>query len=116
MFSFLRRATPEISVDELDALLRDGNARVLDVREVWEYRRGHVPHAIHIPLGQLGQQYTTLSRDTRVLVICQSGNRSLAATDFLLRQGFEGVASVRGGTTAWARSGRPLHQGSTRVA
>ena len=116
MFSFLRRSTPEISVEELDELLRDRNARVLDVREDWEYRQGHVPGAIHIPLGQLGHRFTDLPRDTRVLVICQSGNRSLGATDFLVAQGFEGAASVRGGTGAWARSGRRLDQGSASVA
>ncbi len=116
MFSFLRRSTPEITVDELDEALNGRNARVLDVREDWEFRQGHVPGAIHIPLGQLGQRFANLPRDKRVLVICQSGNRSLAATDFLLAQGFEGAASVRGGTGAWARSGRPLDRGSARVA
>ncbi len=116
MFSFLRRSTPEVSVDELDALLRDRNARVLDVREDWEYRQGHVPGAIHIPLGLLGHHYGSLPRDARILVICQSGHRSLAATDLLLAQGFEGAASVRGGTAAWARSGRELDRGAARVA
>ncbi len=116
MFSFLRRSTPEISVDELDELLRDRNARVLDVREDWEFRQGHVPGAIHVPLGQLGQRAGSLPRDKRMLVICQSGHRSLAATDFLLTQGFEGAASVHGGTSAWARSGRPIDKGSPRVA
>lgn len=116
MFSFLRRSTPEISVDQLDELLRDRNARVLDVREDWEFRRGHVPGALHVPLDQLGQRVATLPRDKRVVVICQSGNRSLAATDFLTAQGFEDAASVRGGTSAWVRSGRGLDQGASRVA
>lgn len=116
MFSFLRRSTPEIGVDELDQALRERNAYVLDVREDWEFRQGHVAGAIHIPLNQLAQRAGNLPRDKRVLVICQSGNRSLAATDFLLGQGFEGAASIRGGTSAWARSGRPLDRGSARVA
>jgi rhodanese-related sulfurtransferase len=116
VFSFQRRSTPEISVDELDELLRDGDARVLDVREEWEFRQGHLPGAIHVPLGRLGQGYTNLPRDKRLLVICQSGNRSLSATDFLLARGFGGSASVRGGTSAWARSGRPLDRGSARIA
>jgi len=116
VFSFLRRSTPEITVEELDALLRDREARVLDVREDHEFRAGHVPGAIHIPLGDLSRRVGSLPRDTRVVVICQSGNRSRGATDFLLQQGFEGAASVRGGTGAWARSGRPLDRGSRRVA
>jgi len=116
VFSFLRRQTPEITVDELDRLLHDGQAHLLDVREDWEYRRGHVPQALHIPLGQLGQRFAELPQGERVVVICQSGNRSLAATDFLLTQGREGSASVKGGTSAWVRSGRPLEDGPARAA
>ena len=116
MFSFFRRQTPEISVDELDQLLHDGRPHVLDVREDWEFRRGHVPPALHIPLGQLGQRFGELPPGERVLVICQSGSRSLAAADFLLAQGFEGSASVKGGTSAWARSGRLLEDGPARAA
>lgn len=116
MFSFLRHQAPEITVDELDEILRGGTVRLLDVREDWEYRRGHVPRALHIPLGQLGQRSTELPQGGRVVVICQSGNRSLAATDLLLARGFEGTVSVKGGTSAWARSGRRLDPGPARAA
>ena len=109
MFSFLRRGgTPQIDVDELDALLREGSIRVLDVREGWEFERGHVPGAIHLSAKRLPDRAAKLKRDRRYAVICQSGSRSRRATDFLVEQGIEGTVSVRGGTTAWARSGRPL--------
>ena len=115
MFSFGRRRTPEITVDELDALL-GGGAAVVDVREDWEFREGHVPGAIPVPLGRLAHEVSTLPRDRRVLVICRSGHRSLAATDFLLARGFDGAASVAGGTLEWARTGRPLEGAAARVA
>jgi rhodanese-related sulfurtransferase len=108
VFSFLRRTTPEIGVDELEGLLDQGSARVLDVREDWEFRRGHLPGALHIPVKQLAGRIDELTRDARYAVICQSGSRSLAATDLLIVKGFDGATSVRGGTSAWARSGRPL--------
>ena len=105
-----RRATPEIGVEELDRFLRAGGVRLLDVREAWEYRRGRVPGSLNVPLSQFARQAASLPRDKRILVICESGSRSLAATDFLLTSGFDGVASVRGGTDAWARSNRPLER------
>lgn len=109
MFSFLRRpTTPEITVDELDELRRNRDVRVLDVREDWEFRRGHVPGAIHVPLKQLPTRAARLPRTTRYAVICQSGSRSRSATDYLVAQGFDGAVSVRGGIGAWARAGRPL--------
>ena len=109
MFSFLRRhSTPEIAAEELDELRRERDVRVLDVREDGEYRRGHLPGAIHIPLRQLPARARTLPRNVRYAVICQSGSRSRSATDFLIAQGFDGTVSVRGGIGAWARGGRPL--------
>jgi rhodanese-related sulfurtransferase len=105
-----RGVTPEITVDELDGLLREGGVSLVDVREEWEYRRGRVPGALNIPLGQFPARAATLPRDRRVLVICESGHRSLAATEYLLQNGFEGAASVKGGTSAWASSQRPLEK------
>jgi thioredoxin 1 len=111
VLSFLRRltaGTPSIDVDELDALLARGAVRVLDVREDHEFRAGHVPGAIHVPVRRLPDRVARLKRDKPYAVICQSGNRSRTATSILLDQGFDGAVSVRGGTGAWARSGRPL--------
>lgn len=116
MFSFLRHPSPEVSVEELDVLRRDGSVRVLDVREDWEFVRGHVPGAIHVPLGQLAGRVEQLPRDRRILVICASGHRSRSAADLLLGRGFEGAASVRGGTGAWARAGGRLEQGPAGAA
>lgn len=109
MFSFLRRfGTPEVDLAELDALLKDGSIRILDVREDSEFRSGHLPGAVNIPVKRLPERMGKLKRDKRYAVICESGSRSRGATNFLLDEGFEGTVSVRGGTSAWARSGRPI--------
>ena len=110
MQTFPHRRTPEIGVDELADLLSGGSVWVLDVREDWEYRRGRVPGAISLPLGRLVAEAAGLPRDKPLAVICESGPRSLAAADFLLSRGFEGTASVRGGTSSWAHAGRPIEK------
>jgi rhodanese-related sulfurtransferase len=63
-----------------------------------------------VPLGRLTAQAAGLPRDKPYAVICEHGNRSLAATEYLLSQGFDGTASVHGGTAAWARTQRPLEK------
>lgn len=110
MQTFPRRTTPEIEVDQLAQLMSDNRVRVLDVREDWEYRRGRVPGAMSLPLGRIVAEAGALPKDKPLAVICESGTRSLAATDFLLSQGFEGAASVRGGTSAWSHAGRPIER------
>jgi rhodanese-related sulfurtransferase len=106
-----QHGTLEIDVEEFDSILRDGGGAIVDVREGWEYRRGRVPGAIPVPLGELPGRLHELPRDTRLLVICEHGNRSLAAASYLRARGFEDAVSIAGGTVAWARSGRPLEGG-----
>jgi rhodanese-related sulfurtransferase len=96
----------EIDIAALEQELRDG-ATLLDVREPAEYAAGHVPGARLVPMGQLPARLGELDRDSRVLVICASGNRSSAMTDLLVQQGFDAV-NVAGGTGAWIRSGRAV--------
>jgi rhodanese-related sulfurtransferase len=105
---FSHLSTPEIGVDELDVLIQNRSVRVLDVREDWEFSRGRVPGAVNVPLKKLPLRGPQLKHDKPYAVICESGSRSRGATNFLLDQGFEGTVSVKGGTSAWARTKRPL--------
>ena len=111
MFSFLKKltaSTPAIDVVELEALLAQDAVRLIDVREDSEFRSGHVPGAVHIPVKKLAERLAKLKRDKPYAVICASGSRSRGATDYLLDNGFAGTVTVTGGTSAWARSGRPI--------
>ncbi|MDF9717829.1 rhodanese-like domain-containing protein [Nocardioides sp. ChNu-153] len=103
----------EIEVEQLSAAIERG-ARVVDVREPAEYAEGHVPGAHHIRMGRLADRIDELDRDARIHVVCASGNRSAAVVEMLTALGFDAV-NVRGGTSAWARSGRPLARGSRAV-
>lgn len=86
-------------------------AVVIDVREPDEYVAGHVPAADLVPLSRLTSYVAQLPRGVPVYVICASGNRSLAAADFLARAGVD-ARSVAGGTGAWVRAGRPVVRGN----
>ncbi len=99
----------EVSVDELDVALTEHHTLV-DVREPLEYRSGHVPGAVLIPMRALAERAAELPTDAPVYVICQSGNRSRSATQ-LLRQAGLAAYSVAGGTAAWAASGRRVVPG-----
>ena len=81
---------------------------VVDVREPWEYRQGHVPGAVLIPLGQLSSRLSELDPERPVAVICASGNRSQSAAALLGQKGFKTVYNISGGTGAWMHSGLEL--------
>jgi len=79
--------------------------QVLDVRELWEFQRGHIPGAMLIPLGQLSARVNELDPEHPVAVICASGNRSQSAAALLGQKGFKTVFNILGGTGAWLQSG-----------
>ena len=74
---------------------------LLDVRQPEEYRIGHLPGAVFIPLPDLIDKVGELDPAKAVLAYCRSGNRSRAAAAFLLSEGFSKVYSMDGGITAW---------------
>lgn len=73
---------------------------VLDVREISEFREGHIEGAKLIPLDILPHRVHELNRNEEILVICRSGNRSLDAVKILEERGFRKAFSVDGGYLA----------------
>lgn len=101
----------DIEPNELSAMLETGNGArpvVVDVREAWEYRSGHVADSVHIPLGELAQRVSELDSERPVAVICASGSRSQSAAAFLGQKSFKTVFNIIGGTSNWMRAGLPL--------
>jgi hydroxyacylglutathione hydrolase len=85
--------------------LRAGAVTVVDVRNRSEWDAGHLPGAVHIPIGYLSERLGEIPRDRPIVVQCQSGARSAIATSVLQRLGITGVEDLRGGFQAWAAAG-----------
>jgi rhodanese-related sulfurtransferase len=96
----------EVDLPTFMAAHADG-AVVVDVREPHEYLAGHVPGAKLLPLAGVPARLGELPTDRSVFVICATGNRSLAAADWMHTAGIDAY-SVAGGTSGWMRMGRPV--------
>ncbi len=99
-----------IGPTEATQLSNREDALFLDIREESEYRSGHIPDSIHIPIRQLPDRVKELSRhkDRPVIAYCRSGNRSGSAGRILRKHGFEKVYNLGGGVTGWQKAGLPL--------
>jgi len=82
--------------------------QLIDVRTVMEYRQGHLPNAINIPMDQLGGRVDELSQEKPVVLVCASGNRSENVAAALADAGYEGIYNLVGGTMVWMMNGLPL--------
>jgi hydroxyacylglutathione hydrolase len=89
-----------------DEVARDGRT-VLDVRELSEWRDGHVPDAVHIPGAQLPSRLEEVPSGPLV-VVCGGGYRSAIAASLLLREGREHVAHLPGGMDGYRSAGHPI--------
>jgi rhodanese-related sulfurtransferase len=81
-----------------------GGASLLDVRENSEWKSGHAPGAIHVPLGDIDKAPRRLPKGRPVVVMCASGMRSRTAAKHLRGLGLD-AASLSGGIGAWQRAG-----------
>ncbi|MBF6173522.1 rhodanese-like domain-containing protein [Nocardia blacklockiae] len=108
---------PSVPVDEVPAefdAARSGAASnppaaaiLLDVREDDEWRLGHAPGAVHIPMADVPARVDELDYDSEIYVVCRQGGRSIQVVQYLTHVGFDAFHVV-GGMVAWQSSGRPL--------
>lgn len=73
---------------------------ILDVRGPEEYRKGHIPGAVNIPLDSLKMRVGELKKGKKVLAVCLSGGKASKAAAFLEKKGFK-VKSMAGGMSDW---------------
>jgi rhodanese-related sulfurtransferase len=94
----------EISATEAAALLSEGNAKLIDVREPWEFATTNIEGSVPMPMGDVpARAHQELDPDERLVVICHHGMRSMNVTVWLRGQGFEQAQSLRGGIDAWSQ-------------
>ncbi len=76
------------------------NSFLLDVREESEFKAGHIPGAVLIPLGKLRSCIGELPGDPEIVVYCQVGIRGYIAERILRQKGFN-VKNLIGGYVTW---------------
>jgi len=105
----------DISPERAEALRRDQDAQVIDVREDYEWDAGGIGGARHIVLGEVASEASTIDQERPVVFYCRVGSRSAMAADAFRRAGYDAY-SLDGGLEAWAGDGRPLEPDDGTVA
>jgi len=110
VFGFGKPKHPEVSPQELDAMLRADAAVVVDVREADEFAAGHIPGAINMPLSTFQPSKLPGPASKKLVLNCLGGKRSAMALDKC------GVAEatvdthLAGGFGAWQAARLPVEQ------
>src|SRR5436305_5678394 len=88
--------------------LIDEGYNVVDVREDWEWKRGHVPGAKHVVLSSILANPAGQKFEDKTIFVCGVGERSAVASEMAVALGVKDVVNFRGGTKAWKEAGLPL--------
>lgn len=91
-----------ISSDEVYQIInKEEEYYLIDVRSLPEYKSGHLETAINIPLDSISSISNQISsKDVKIIVYCQSGNRSKQAANKLIELGYSSVFDM-GGINDW---------------
>lgn len=95
-----------VTKDLLKDKMGEGDPPVLlDVREVEELtdELGHIEGIVHIPIGELSQRISELSKykDSEIVTVCRSGARAHTAAQILTQAGYPFVRVLEGGMMGW---------------
>lgn len=112
-----RGAMEPIRGEELRRRMREGEVVVLDVRPTEEYRAGHIPGALSVPLAELKKRVRALPKSRDIVAYCRGPYcvMALEAVELLRRKGFraqrmeQGVIEWRARGWRIATGGEPVH-------
>ncbi len=93
-------------------LINQGGGAFVDVCEAQEFKGGHIPNAVNMPLSAMKGGLKPLERykNKPLVVSCRHGNRSMKGAVMLRKRGFATVYSLRGGLVAWQRDNLPVEK------
>lgn len=106
--------TAEVTHEELLARVGAGDVVVLDVRPLEEYRAGHIPGAVCIPVAELADRIGELPEENEVVVYCRGEYCALAydAVRLLTDHGRRAIR-LNDGMLEWRLADLPVRAGAT---
>ncbi len=105
-----------LSPASLAEQVRMGGVTVIDVRTTSEFRSGHIPGSINVPMDEVESRLEDIPKGRPVVMVCQSGRRS-EITRELMHGRIDQIVCLDGGVTAWEQAGNTVVRSTrTRMA
>ena len=101
----LRDLKKQLVLKDAAAWIAENKPFILDVRPLHFFMQGHLPQAVNIPLFALQSRLNELPKNQSILTVCSHGNSSYSAMEFLLKNDFKKVLSLKSGVDGWKEAG-----------
>jgi rhodanese-related sulfurtransferase len=83
-------------------------ALLLDVRTMVEYKAGHIPNAINIPVDEIRDRMHEIPSNKPIYIYCEAGLRGYLAQRILRQTGYVTVANLSGGYVSWKAANQEM--------
>jgi len=77
------------------------NIYLIDVRTEEQFAESHIPGAVNIPYNKLGVQISQIPRDRKVVLYCNTGQKSVSGAQFLVDRNINNVYAVTDGYSVY---------------
>ena len=103
-----------VSAVQLPELMNQEGAIVLDVGEPAEFKKGHIPKAINMPVSQLKNELGRLekfrTKDTPIVLSSRANQHANRAAAILRKNNFSNLYTLSGGLVSWEKENLPLER------
>ncbi len=105
-----------ITLPEVEELWHNQTAVMVDSRPVSDFRRGHIPGAVSVPLEEVQNRAYDLGgrvpSDRPLVIYCEGGDclTSLNLARLLHQRGFRDLRVFSGGWNEWLSAGLPVEK------
>ena len=93
----------ELTPAEAVPWINDASAVIIDISPVAEFNKGHIVNARNLPASRLSSPDAEIEKlkDSKLLVVCKSGQTAISAANSLRKMGAGNVAVLKGGMAQW---------------
>ena len=102
------KSAKTLNYDDFKTALEEENAQIIDLRGVAEYNAGHVKGADNVFVGTIMNSINKISKDKKVVIHCQGGDRASIAYSILTKEGFENIYIYSPGMNEWLLKGEEI--------
>ncbi|GAO44024.1 MBL fold metallo-hydrolase [Flavihumibacter petaseus] len=100
---------PVITLDKFKELYYgEEDIDVIDLRGATEYQSGHIKGARHLFIGNLLNNLHLVSKDKKVVIHCQGGDRATIGYSLLAKHGYTNILNFSGSMNAWLQGGNAV--------
>ena len=99
-----------ITAEEAKALIEQGKAQLIDVREPTENAQMRLANSKLVPLNALLSRPRQYLNEDHIIFYCAEGIRSAVACEMAAAVGFEDLYNLEGGINGWAAKGLPVER------